>query len=80
MLQTQTTPHFQLVNSLARIRQEWQEAASGNSLLEVEGNMGMLLADLINGMGLGPRSRLTFWDQTCSGKCRVFCVRPFATD
>jgi hypothetical protein len=52
MLQTPAKPRFQLVNTLSRIRQEWQDAADGKSLVEVEGNMGMLLADLINGIGL----------------------------
>lgn len=54
MLQTlpTSTPRVQLIDSLARIRQEWQGVAGENSLLEVEGNMGMLLADLINGVGL----------------------------
>ena len=33
-------------------RQEWQEAASGKSLLEVEGNIGMVLADLVNSFEL----------------------------
>lgn len=53
MLQTPATHHFQLVTTLSRIRQEWQDAADGKSLVEVEGNMGMLLADLLNGIGLG---------------------------
>ena len=52
MLQNPVTPRFQLVTTLSHIRQEWQDAANGNSLIEVEGNMGMLLADLINGIGL----------------------------
>lgn len=52
MLQNPVTPRFQIVTTLSRIRQEWQDAANGNSLIEVEGNMGMLLADLINGIGL----------------------------
>ena len=53
MLQNPVTPQFQLVTTLSRIRQEWQDAADGKSLVEVEGNMGMLLADLLNGIGLG---------------------------
>jgi hypothetical protein len=52
MLQTPTTNRFQLVTTLSRIRQEWQESAEGKSLVEVEGNIGLLLADLINGIGL----------------------------
>ncbi|MCA9997426.1 MAG: hypothetical protein KDE56_16820 [Anaerolineales bacterium] len=53
MFQNPATTRFQLVNTLSRIRQEWQEAVGTPSLIEVEGNMGMLLADLINGLGLG---------------------------
>ena len=52
MLNPSVTPRFQIVTTLSRIRQEWQDAADGNSLIEVEGNIGMLLADLINGVGL----------------------------
>jgi hypothetical protein len=52
MLTPSATPRFQIVNTLSRIRQEWQDAADGKSLIEIEGNMGMLLADLINGIGL----------------------------
>lgn len=53
MFQPPSTQRFQLVGTLTRIRQEWQDAAGSSSLIEVEGNMGMLLADLINGVGLG---------------------------
>lgn len=53
MLQNPATTRFQLVSTLSRIRQEWQEATGSSSLIETEGNMGMLLADLINGLGLG---------------------------
>jgi hypothetical protein len=52
MFQTPVVERMQLVNTLTRIRQEWQDATSGESLLEVEGNMGMLLADIINNIGL----------------------------
>lgn len=53
MLHASSTQRFQLVGTLTRIREEWQEATGKLSLIEVEGNMGMLLADLINGIGLG---------------------------
>lgn len=52
MFQSPSTQRFQLVSALTHIREEWQEAAGSSSLIEVEGNMGMLLADLINGIGL----------------------------
>lgn len=44
MLQNPVNTRYQLVSTLTRIRQEWQEAAGRASLIEVEGNMGMLLA------------------------------------
>lgn len=53
MLQAPSTQNFQIISTLTRIRQEWQDAAGSSSLIEVEGNIGMLLADLINGIGLG---------------------------
>ena len=52
MLQSPSAQRFHLVSALTHIRKEWQEAAGNSSLIEVEGNMGMLLADLINGIGL----------------------------
>lgn len=52
MFQSPSTQRFQLVSTLIRIREEWQEAAGSSSLIEVEGNVGMLLADVINGVGL----------------------------
>ncbi|MCC6986383.1 MAG: hypothetical protein IT309_08140 [Anaerolineales bacterium] len=48
----QPITHSQIVSALAPIRQEWQEATEGISLLETDGNMGLVLADLINGFGL----------------------------
>jgi len=55
MLQTipeNTSTHSQLISTLTRLRQEWQEATAEASLLETDGNMGLVLADLINGFGL----------------------------
>ncbi len=47
-----TTNRPQLISVLSTLRQEWQEAASGRSLLEVEGNVALMLADLVNSFGL----------------------------
>jgi hypothetical protein len=55
MLQTlpdQTMTQSRIISTLTRLRQEWQEATEGTSLLETDGNMGLVLADLINGFGL----------------------------
>ncbi len=48
----QTTSHSRIISTLTRLRQEWQEATEETSLLETNGNMGLVLADLINGFGL----------------------------
>lgn len=52
MLQTTTNPHIQTIKALISLRQEWQDAAQGESLLNVEGNVGLFLADLVNTLGL----------------------------
>ena len=58
MLQNPETTRFRLITTLARIRREWQDASTGVSLIEVEGNIGLLLADLINGLGLNTAEQL----------------------
>jgi hypothetical protein len=58
MFQSPSTQRFQLVSTLTHIREEWQEAAGSSSLIEVEGNVGMLLADVINGVGLRHDERI----------------------
>ncbi len=55
MLQVTTKQQItqaQIISTLSRLCQEWQEATEGASLLETNGNMGLVLADLINGFGL----------------------------
>jgi len=53
MLQTtHPTPRMQVIATLAAFRQQWQEAAGGRSLIEIEGNVGLILADLVNSFGL----------------------------
>ena len=47
-----TNGHHKLVESLARIRGEWEEAADGVPLIAVEGSVGLILADLAESVGL----------------------------
>ena len=42
------------IDGLARIRQEWQEAANGMPLADMRGNVGLMLEDVVNAMGLLP--------------------------
>lgn len=46
-----------IVSTLTRLRQEWQEATERTSLLEADGNIGFILADLINGFELKPNEQ-----------------------
>lgn len=48
----QATTHARVISTLTQFRQEWQEATVSASLLETNGNIGLMLADLINGLGL----------------------------
>lgn len=53
MLQTiHPTLQGQVIATLSSFRQQWQEASEGRSLIEIEGNVGLILADLINSFGL----------------------------
>lgn len=52
MLNVNPDPRIKTISILSKFCQEWQEAASGKSLLEVEGNIGMVLADLVNSFEL----------------------------
>lgn len=48
----------QVVLALARIRQEWEIAAQGKSLIQVEASVGLLLADLVMALGFPPVERV----------------------
>lgn len=52
MLQTFSQSKLQTVSALAKLRDEWQQAAGDTSLLEMEANVGLMLADLVNSLGL----------------------------
>ncbi len=44
----------QAIDGLAQLRQEWQEAANGKPLTEMQGNVGLMLEDVANAVGLLP--------------------------
>jgi hypothetical protein len=41
----------QVIRAIARIREEWQDAAGKENLLEVQGSVGLLLLDLALALG-----------------------------
>ena len=44
-----------VVEALLIIRKEWEEAAQGERLDFVEGSVGLLLQDVVRGIGLTPQ-------------------------
>ena len=49
-----------MVLALAKLRDEWQKAANGGSLLKVETPVGLLLADIAEKLELNPQERHVF--------------------
>lgn len=47
----------QVVQALADFRREWQKAAQGKTLIEVEAPVGLLLADIADRLELSPQER-----------------------
>ena len=45
-------PQNPVVGPLANLSKEWQAATGDSSLLNTEGNVGLILADLVNGLDL----------------------------
>ena len=50
--QISTISRSQVVDTLALIREEWEEAACGLSLVECYTSLGFILVDLADGLGL----------------------------
>jgi len=49
-----------LVMALAELREEWQKAVNGGSLLKVEAPVGLLLADIADRLELSSQERHIF--------------------
>ncbi len=45
-------PRSFVVDALAGLRQEWQEAVDGNNLVDIRASVGLLLADVVMSIGL----------------------------
>ncbi len=54
---SQTLARSTVVDVLACIRQEWEEAA-GESLVGIQGSVGLILADLVSGLALRPSEQI----------------------
>lgn len=70
MLQTTTTPRIQIITALTTLRKEWQAAAQNENLLNVEGNVGLFLADLVNSLGLSVHEQVIVLGQALFDELR----------
>ena len=70
MLQTTTNPRIQTITALTTLRQEWQEAALDENLLNVEGNVGLFLVDLVNALGFSVHEQMIVLGQALFDELR----------
>jgi len=47
----------QVVNGLANLRREWQDVSNVDSLTDINGNVGLLLGDVCDAIGLDPSEK-----------------------
>lgn len=62
----------QAVEALARFRQEWQELAGAQSLMEVQTPVGLLLYDVAHRMGLTPEEQIILLGAELSNEVEKF--------
>ena len=51
------TTNRMTILGLVRLRQEWEQASEGESLLQVSSNVGLILADIVRALDLSPLDR-----------------------
>jgi hypothetical protein len=51
-------PRTKIIDVLTKLRQEWEQAAEGENLVELDGSVGLLLADLAIAIGLTPEEQV----------------------
>ena len=60
MAEYRPSDRTRLILALARLREEWQQATKGGSLLKVESPVGLLLADIAERLELTSQERHVF--------------------
>ena len=45
-------PRINVVSALTKLRQDWQDATAGRSLISIDGNVALLLVDVAMSIGL----------------------------
>ena len=60
------------IQALANFRQEWEEVAESESLVEITAPIGLLLADIAGRLELNPKERFEFLGKSLIGDVEVF--------
>lgn len=54
----QDIPRVKVVEVLTKIRTDWELATDGDSLVDVQGSVGLILVDLVIGLALRPSEQV----------------------
>jgi hypothetical protein len=69
-------PRTHVVAALSQLRQEWQEAADGQSLTDIDGNVALLLADVAMAVGLNTLEQVQVFGADLAHKIDTVLTTP----
>jgi hypothetical protein len=69
------TYRMKAVQKLAKFRQEWEEIASGESLLAVTASVGLVLSDIADRLELSPQERYVFLGKSLLSEVENFLAQ-----
>ena len=67
-----TGSHAQMLESLVSLRQDWEKAANGESLLHIEGSVGLILHDFATKLNLTLEERQLLFGASLSEELSAF--------
>ena len=74
IIQSRFIHNVEVIEALTHMREEWEMAADGNSLLRVKGSVGLMLADFANALGLTTQEQSTVFGETMTSQLQDVLV------
>ncbi len=74
IIQSRFIHNVKVIESLTHMREEWEMAADGNSLLKVKGSVGLMLADFANALGLTTQEQSTVFGETMTSQLQDILI------
>jgi len=65
-----------IIDALSTLRREWADAAKGESLLQVSGNVGLLLSDIALALGLNTLEQIQVFGAELAHELHEALVTP----